>query len=110
MDPGPQGRWNVLLKSNLKAITRNAGQGITGNDKDIAVGVSERVERRSQDQRISEGGVDVGVVGVDVPAILFIGRVGFDAPPQRVAGVLKELMPYDRARDREDVVGIERVK
>jgi hypothetical protein len=101
---------DVVLSAKLETIVGNTGQVIAGYNGDVAVCIGKGVERRSQSQRVFEGGIDVGIVCVDVPAILSIGRVGFDAPPQRVAGVLKELMPWDRAGDGDDVVGVERVK
>jgi hypothetical protein len=83
---------------------------IAGNHKDIAVGVGERIERRLQGQRVLERGIDVGIVGIDIPAILLVVQIGFDALAKRVAGVLKKFMSDERTRDRQNVVRVERAK
>jgi hypothetical protein len=70
---------------------------IAGNHKDIAVGVSERIKRRLQRQCVEESGVYISVVGVEVPPILFVRHIGFDALAQRVAAILEERVSYDRA-------------
>ena len=67
---------------------------IAGNHEDIAVGVGERIERRLQGQRVLEGGIDVSIVGIDIPAILLVVHIGFDSLAKRVAGVLKEFMSW----------------
>jgi hypothetical protein len=66
---------------------------VARNHKYIAVGIGERIKRGLQCQCVLEGGIDVGVVCVDVPAVLFVRHIGFDALTERIAGVLKELVP-----------------
>jgi hypothetical protein len=72
---------------------------IAWDHKNIAVGISERIERRLHSQRVSEGGINIRKVCVDVPAILFVRQIGFDALTERITGVLKELVPNQRAGD-----------
>src|SRR5262249_23350150 len=60
--------------------------------------------------RISEGGVDKGIVCIDVPAVLLVCQAGFDPLAQRVAGVRKGFMSRDGAGDGKDIVGAERVE
>ena len=83
---------------------------IAWDHKNIAVRISERIKRRLHSQRVLERGIDIGVVCVDVPAILFVGQIGFNALTERIAGVLKELVPDQGTRDRQNVIGIEGVK
>ena len=90
----------LVFAAQLETEIRDAGYVIAWNHKDIAVGVGERIKRRLQSQRVLEGGIDIGIVCVDVPAILFVGHIGFDALTERIAGVLKELMPYQSGSRR----------
>ena len=71
--------------------------------------IGKRVERRRQRQGVLKSGVDRGEVRIDVPAIPFVRRLRLDPLAQRVAAVLKEFMSDDRARDIDNIVGIERV-
>src|SRR5580698_10039409 len=83
---------------------------IAGYDEYIAVSVGERIERRLQRQSTLERCIDIGVVCINVPTILFVGCAGLNAFAQRVAGILKELMSGDWAGYVDDVIGIERAK
>ena len=84
---------DLIFAAELETEVRDAGYVIAWNHKDIAVGIGERIKRRLQGQCVLEGGIDVGVVCIEVPAILFVGHIGFDALTERIAGVLKELVP-----------------
>src|SRR6516164_4261404 len=79
-----------ILAAELEAVVRNGGNVITGNHENIAVFVGKGIVRRAQRQGVQENGIDGGEVGIDVPAILFVSKIGFDSLAQRVAGVLKK--------------------
>ena len=100
---------DLILAAELEAEIRNPGQVIAGNDVDVAVGVGIGIERRRQSQVIPERGIHVRVIGIKIPALPFVGRIGLDALTQRIPAVLKIFVPGNRTGDIDDVVGVERV-
>src|SRR6516165_6100570 len=83
---------NLILTAKLEVEIRDAGYVVAGNNKNIAIRVGKWVEGRLQCKCVSEGGVDVSVVRINIPTILFVRRAGLNPLAKRITGVLKELV------------------
>ena len=83
---------DLVFGTELETEVRNAGEVIARNHENVAISVSEWIERRLQGQGVLKGGIDVRVVRIDIPAILLVVHVGLDFLAQCVTGILEKLM------------------